>query len=92
LPITYSFEEMARNAGGNSDLAKKLDKIPAGTRASLDGQVPSTVTYNDWLKGRTDSEIKDVLGATRAKLFVDGKISLSDLINDNGRPLPIAEL
>lgn len=95
VPVTYSWAELAKRAGGDVDLAKKLDQIPPGTRASIDGQVPSAMTYNDWLteKQKTAPQmVKEILGETRAELFGAGRVKAIDLIDDNGRPLRIAEL
>jgi SPP1 gp7 family putative phage head morphogenesis protein len=66
------------------------DETPAGTRASMDGQVPETLTYPAWLK-QQDEELQDeILGPARAKLFRDGK-PIADMV-DRGRVLRLAEM
>lgn len=42
------------------------------TRASKFGQVDSKLTFSDWLKEQTEDVQKDVLGATRFKMYQDG--------------------
>lgn len=44
------------------ELGIPLDKLPPGTRASMNGQVPATQTYYDWLKRQPVSVQKEVLG------------------------------
>lgn len=92
VPVTYSWEELSKMHGGNTEFAKKLDQMPKGTRASMNGQVPSSMTFNDWLKGQQPEVAEQVLGKERAALFTSGKIKASDLIDDNGRPLALAKL
>jgi hypothetical protein len=84
LAVTKSFEELTGIKG--------LDDIPESTRASMDGQVASSTTYLDWL-GRQDAATKaDILGPGRARLLEAGKISLSDLVDQRGNELTLAQL
>jgi hypothetical protein len=92
LPKTKSWEELAREAGGNTDLAKKLDQMDPGTRASMDGQVAAGTTYEDWLKGKSEPEQRAILGDKRFDIMQKGKLSLSDLTNQGGRALTLKEL
>jgi len=49
-----------------------IDEAPEGVRASFDGQVPESTTYNEWLKGQ-DAKFQDsVLGPGRGELFRQG--------------------
>lgn len=72
--------------------ADEIPYLPSKQRAALGGPVPQHVTYNDWLKAQTDSVQEDVLGKTRAKLWRENKLSMADLIHQNGRPLRLDEL
>jgi len=65
---------------------------PEGTRASADGQVPSSTTYEQWLRGQTDAEQNRILGPTKAKLFRSGRINLRDLVRKDGGSVTVAEL
>lgn len=84
LPVTKSFEELTGIKG--------LDDIPESTRASMNGQVASSMTYLDWL-GRQDAATKaDILGPGRARLLEAGKISLSDLVDQRGNELTLGQI
>lgn len=66
--------------------------LDAGTRASMDGQVPAALSYEEWLRRRSDSFQDEVLGPARAKLFRQGGLSLDRFVNDRGQKLTLAEL
>lgn len=74
------------------ELGLDIDEIEPGTRSSMDGQVSSGTTFNEWLKGKSPQFQKDYLGAGRYELYKDGKITLSQLVNQQGRTLSLAEL
>lgn len=69
-----------------------LRKLPAGKRASINGQVAGDVTYGQWLKKQPASIQKEVLGATRAKLFRDGKLPIDRFTTKGLQPLTLDEL
>ena len=68
------------------------EELPVGTRSSLDGYVSQDMTFDKWLKTKSSEFQKEYLGAGRYELYSKGKITLSDLINQNGRYLSIKEL
>lgn len=68
------------------------DELDAGTRASLDGQVPADTTYAEWLQRQPYSRQKAVLGAQRAQLLRAGKLKVPDFFNDKGEYLTLAQL
>lgn len=82
VPITKSWKE----------LGVDLDEAPAGTRASMDGQVPADMNYSDWLKRQPQSVVEDVLGKSKAKLFTDGQLPLDRFVDEGGKPLTLADL
>ena len=41
-------------------------------RASVDGPVSASVTYEDWLKTQPDDVVRDILGPTRFEMFKNG--------------------
>jgi len=65
---------------------------PKGTRASDLGQIPSDITFDGFLKRHDAAYVDDKLGPGRAKLWRDGKITLSDLVSQTGRPLTLKQL
>lgn len=67
-------------------------KLPEGTRASMNGQVPAGLNYNDWLAQQPREFIDEVLGPTRAQAFVGGDLTLDKFVDDIGHRLTLAEL
>lgn len=92
LPVTKSWEQLAREAHGNSTLAKKLDAMSPGTRASMDGQVSAKTTYEDWLSTRPEAMQRQILGPARYRLLESGKLKLADLTDMRGNELTLKEL
>ena len=66
--------------------------IPQATRASLDGQVPATKTYQTWLREQPAGVQNDILGRGKARLFREGGVKLDRFVDANGRPYTLAEL
>jgi SPP1 gp7 family putative phage head morphogenesis protein len=82
-PWLYSAEKLPKNI---------RDKIPQGTRASMDGQLPATRNFQEWIDGKPQSFQEEWFGPGRYKLYKDGKINFQDLVDPTGRPLTLAEL
>lgn len=82
VPVLKSWEELGIPA----------DELKPSTRASMDGQVPADTTFDDFLKGKTESFQNDILGPTKAKLWRQGKITLQQLVNFRGNPLTTEQL
>lgn len=74
------------------ELGLDLKEAPAGTRASMDGQVPEATTFNTWLKGRSAAEQDDMLGKTKGALFRRGGMSVDQFVDASGRSYTIQEL
>jgi hypothetical protein len=80
-PVTKTFRELGIN----------MDE-PPGTRASDLGQVPADMSMDSFLR-RHDTDYQDeLLGKGKAQLWRDGKITLSDLLSQSGRPLTLKQL
>jgi len=71
---------------------RSIDGIPTITRASMDGQVPSSLSYGDWLRRQSVSRQQEVLGIRKAELFRSGKLSVEKFSTRDGRPLTLKEL
>ena len=82
LPIVKSFKE----------LGIPLDEVSKGTRSSIDGYVSSNLSASDWFENKSKTFQKEYLGIGRYELYKDGKITLSDLLNQQGRYLSVSEL
>lgn len=62
------------------------------TRASLDGQVPAKMNFEEWIASKPEKFADEVFGKTRADLWRDGKIKVRDMVDQKGRPLTLDEL
>ena len=69
-----------------------LRETATGTQSSESGQVPAQWTYEDWLRSRSEEDQRDILGPTKYDLWKRGKLSFSDLVDQRGNPLTVAEL
>ena len=85
LPIVKSFKE----------LGIPLDEVTKGTRSSIDainGKVSRDTTFEQWFEGKDKTFQEEYLGTQRYKLFKDGVINFSDLVNQNGKTLTVKQL
>jgi len=74
-------------------LPKKLrDKIPESTRASMDGQVESGLTFEKWIERKPKEFQEKWFGAGRYELWKSKKISFAELVDSDGNPRTLAEL
>lgn len=69
-----------------------VQELDAGTRASFNGQVSDTITYNEWLKTQPRNVVVEALGETRAKLFIDGNLDVSAFVTNRRRELTLPEI
>lgn len=69
-----------------------IQQIRRNTKASMDGQVAKDLSFDEWLSGKDPALQDQMLGRGRAKLFRDGKITLTDLVDQRLRPLTIEQL
>jgi SPP1 gp7 family putative phage head morphogenesis protein len=80
-PVTKSWEELG--------IDKK--EMPAGTRASMNGEVPDAVIYEGWFKDQDSAFQRRVLGPSRFELFQTGEVGITEFAR-SGRILTLAEL
>lgn len=85
-PVLKSWKEFGK------ELGKDWKDIPPGTRASMGGQVPSDLSYGEWLKKQSKGFQESVLGKRRTELYRAGKIEVSQFVDRTGRSLTIEEL
>ena len=62
------------------------------TRASMDGQVPASTTYAEWLSKQSAGRQDQILGVTRAQMMRDGGLKLDAFYNDKGKLLTLEQL
>jgi hypothetical protein len=82
VPITKTFKELGID----------IEEPAPSTRASDEGPISATITFDDFLKRKTTEEQDAMLGKGKAQLFRDGKITLRDLLDQSGNPLTLKEL
>jgi hypothetical protein len=93
LPEMKSWEDLAREAGGDTEWARKMDrlqedgseelKIGKAERASADGEVDARLSYEEWAKGKEPKrKIDDYFyGITR-----EVKADVGEYWKNEGRP------
>lgn len=83
VPVTRSMAEIT---------GKAADQIAPRTRASMDGQVAKSLTFDQFLKNKPPEFADEMLGKGRAELWRSGKITLNQLLDQRGNPLTLAQL
>jgi hypothetical protein len=58
----------------------------------LDGKPATEPTYREWLNSVPPNVQREVLGATRYKMWKDGEVSPDSFFSDDGRVLTLAQL
>ena len=71
---------------------KGIDPADDAKRASAEGPVKASMTFETYLKGKSESFQDDVLGKGKAQLYRDKKITLRQLLDQSGNPLTLSEL
>jgi hypothetical protein len=90
-PVFRPYAELLGARGVQFDSA--LAALPEGTRDSLDGQVPASTTFQQWLDRQPERIQTRLLGKQRLALWKAGKITLPQVIDQvTGRPLRVKEL
>jgi SPP1 gp7 family putative phage head morphogenesis protein len=92
VPVLKSWEQLAKEFGGDPEKAKILDDIPRSTRASMDGQVASTMTYQDWFAEQSEDRQREILGPGRFALYKKDGLSLTQMVDGRGNPLTLKQL
>lgn len=86
VPVTKTFRELGID----------LPEVGEGTRASVEGQVPASLSYFEWLKQQPAGFVEEALGAARAELFLKGGLSADEFatlqLGRNFQPLSIEEM
>lgn len=82
VPILYGWQEMGSFGASLPDRIKKR----------LDGKPPGDITFDQWLRGKNKSFQDKLLGPTRARLWRNGDITLTQLVDMRGNPLTLEQL
>lgn len=74
------------------ELGIDLKEAPAGTRASMNGQVSAKQAYPQWLKKQPVKIQDEVLGKGKARLFRRGNIKIDRFVDRRSRSLTLSQL
>lgn len=72
--------------------ALSLGISDSATRATMDGQVPQSTTYAQWLARQSAARQDEILGPERGKLMRQDKLKMQDFYNDKGKFLTLEQL
>lgn len=89
VPVVKSFEEMGATPGIDQEY---LDTLEPGTRASLQGEVPETTTFDDWFQTLTEDKQRAYLGQTKFDIWQEKGLTMAQMANQFGNPLTITQL
>lgn len=94
IAIVKSLDKLISDAGGKgaAQVKRALAGLPESTRASMDGQVAASLTYEDWLATKSEAFQKEVLGPARFDLWKNKNISITQMVDPSGRALTLDEL
>jgi hypothetical protein len=86
MPLVKSFADLL----GIKDFDE--DQFDDSTRASMDGQVPSQTTYNEWLQRQPAARQDEVLGPVRGKLMRQGDLKADEMYTNKGEYMTLDQL
>ncbi|PXW42071.1 phage Mu protein F like protein [Klebsiella oxytoca] len=76
----------------SGELGIKVGEVKDSSRASMDGQVPSETTYQEWFSRQSFTRQSEIVGVTRARLIRDGDMLPDEFYNDKGEWLTLEQL
>lgn len=99
IPATKSWRELGINLDDDKPLSsrryiadkRRFKDIPKEDRDKLVGRTTAK-SYNEWLRTQPRSFVEDTLGKNKAKLYLDGDLSLDNFVDRRSNPLTLDEL
>lgn len=73
-------------------VVKSAKSLGLGTRASMNGQIPQDMTYNQWLKKQSVEVQNAALGEKRAIMFRKGEVDITSFDSKYGKHYTLDEL
>lgn len=64
----------------------------ANMQASMDGQSPREMNYEQWLRTKSPSFQREIMGVGKWQLWKAGKLKMTDLLDNSGNPLSLEKL
>lgn len=89
-PLTRSATDIGMR--GSDEVRDAVNSLTDEQRQLLSPDPPADETYSQWLRRQSVEVQSRVLGSARRKLWLEGKIQLTDLVNQKGRPLTLEQL
>jgi SPP1 gp7 family putative phage head morphogenesis protein len=91
-PITKSWADLSTSK--DPKVIAKLKKFQPGpsTKASMDGQVPSDLTFKQWVDSKPKGFLDGLIGPGKAELVASGKAKLSDILDSHGQVRSVEQL
>jgi|GEM_PF-548336 len=80
IPVLYSYRSLG------------VDGLTKGQKQALDGKIPDTLSYGQWLSKQPLETAEEVLGKTKAKLFRQGNLSVDKFVDRKGNTLNLSQL
>lgn len=74
------------------ELGFDVNEMDAGTRASMDGQVPAETNFLDWVQRQPEWRQRQVFGETRFRLMKEGGMHPSEFYTDKGEFISLEQL
>lgn len=90
LPQTKTWEELIKTQEG--EVLRQLEELEPVSRAALGKPVRGRMPYPEWLSTQSKNDQMDVLGPSRWKLWSQGKLPISKMVDQNGRYLTLDKL
>ena len=84
VPVLMSIDKIGKR--------KKVGAVSDETRSAMDGDVPASVTYDEWIRNQSPEVQDEVFGPGRAKLYREGKVTTRDMVTRTGRSKTLDEL
>ena len=92
IPILKPFDRLQRTRGLTAQQRGQLKQMSKDQQVGLNGKPAAGQTYEAFLRKQTAETRRELLGEQKAKLFADGKIGMTDLIDQSGRPMTVEAL
>jgi len=96
VPVLYPYskiitsDDIQRRKG--TAIMEKLSQLATKERSSMFGPVSGSLDYNGWLKTQSVPIQKEILGEGKWKIWSEKGLSMSDMLDQSGRPLSLVEL
>jgi SPP1 gp7 family putative phage head morphogenesis protein len=74
------------------ELGFDMEEMPVSYRSSMNGPVRSDISMDSWMRTQSKDDIRDMLGPTRAKLFIDGNLKVDRFADRAGVVYDLKEL